>query len=229
MPMPRLALTLALLLTGLALAQEPAAALRITVTNTSPQVISPPILVHHTSAFAPFTVGAAASPELVRLAEDGDAGELAAVARVSEGVLAVAVADAPLMPGASVTLEIDAGADADAHYVTVLGMLVTTNDAFFAWTLPAADLMEMGDGAMAMTTMGPAFADGIVRVFDAGSEANTEACAHVPGPPCGSAGVRVTDGAEGVVALHGGLLGVGDLDPMEWGWLHPVATIARGM
>lgn len=224
---PRLALTLALLLTGIAIAQAPNAALRITVTNTSPQVISPPILIHHTDAFAPFSVGAAASPELARLAEDGDASELAAIARVSGGVLAVTVADGPLMPGDSVTLEIDTSGE--AHYLTLLGMLVTTNDAFLAWTLPAAEFMEMGDGAMGMASMAPAFADGIVRVFDAGSEANTEACAHVPGPPCGSAGSRVTDGAEGVVALHGGLLGVGDLDPTAWGWLNPVATIARGM
>src|SRR3989337_2997366 len=92
----RLAFTLALLLVGSAVAQEPAAALRVTVTNTSPQVISPPILVRHTAAFAPFAVGAPASPELARLAEDGDAGGLAAVARISEGVVALSVADGPL-------------------------------------------------------------------------------------------------------------------------------------
>lgn len=141
--------------------------------------------------------------------------------------IAVTGADDPLMPGDSVTLEIDTSGE--AHDLTLLGMLVTTNDACLAWTLTAAEFVEMGDGALGLASMAAAFADGIVRVFDAGSEANTEACAHVPGPPGGSAGVRVTDGAEGVDAPHGGPLGVGDLDPKAWGWLHAVATIARGM
>ena len=226
-PKAFVAVALAFLLAGSAAAQEASASLRVTVTNTSPQVISPPVLVHHTGAFVPFAVGAPASPELARLAEDGDASELATVARVSDGVIAVTVADGPLMPGESVTLEIDTGGE--GHYLTLLGMLVTTNDAFVAWTASVADFTMMADAAMGMMAMGPAFADGVVRVFDAGSEANTESCAHVPGPPCGSADARVTEGAEGVVALHGGLLGVADLDPMVVGWLHPVVSIAPGM
>ena len=38
-------------------------------------------------------------------------------------------------------------------------------------------------------------------------------------------GVRVTDGAEGHVALDGGILGVGDLDPAEWDWQNPVLAV----
>jgi len=68
--------------------------------------------------------------------------------------------------------------------------------------------------------------DGTVRVLDAGSEANTESCHDIPGPPCGSVGVRHTSMAEGVVTLHGGITGGGDLDPATYGWTEPVATVA---
>ena len=47
----------------------------------------------------------------------------------------------------------------DATFVTVAGMLVTSNDAFVHWTYP------LKEGAMAMKG-GHAFADGVVRVFD---------------------------------------------------------------
>jgi hypothetical protein len=119
----------------------------------------------------------------------------------------------------------------DAPYLTLLGMLVTTNDAFLTWTAPVAVLGAMGDamGEMDATAMTPPFADGVVRVLDAGSEANTERCEHIPGPPCGSGGVRVTEGAEDQVHLHGGVLGVGDLDPAEWDWLNPVVMVSPGM
>jgi hypothetical protein len=218
---PVLALSLAAL--GLALAQgmSPADTVRVTVTNTSMQTISPPLLVSHDGSFAPFYVGEAASSELALLAEDGSAAELADLARAAAGVYGVAVADGGLAPGASVTLEIEAGEDA---VLTLVGMLVTTNDAIVVWSDYAHDgMMSMGDSMMGM--QGAAI-DGIVRVYDAGSEANTELCAHIPGPPCGNKGERVLDGAEGIVALHGGILGVGDLDPQMYGWLHPVLAVS---
>ncbi len=71
--------------------------------------------------------------------------------------------------------------------------------------------------------------DGTVRVLDAGSEANTESCSDVPGPPCNSVGVRHTSMAEGSVALHRGLTGSGDLDPAVYGWHDPVATVEVSM
>src|SRR6056297_2414190 len=221
---------------------------RVTLTNTSPQVISPPLLIAHGSDYAPFFVGEAATPELARLAEDGDASELAAIARLDPAVSAAVVADGPLPPGESATLEIETSDD--APYLTVLGMLVTTNDAFLVWTGDARQLGEMGMamgetmgvdettemgesagmGGMAEMAMGaaPPPHDAVVRVFDAGSEANTENCEHIPGPPCGSAGVRVADGAEGHIALHGGILGVGELDPTEWDWRNPVLEVGAG-
>ena len=221
-------LALALVATGFALAQGmgDADTVRVTVTNTTAQPLSPPLLVSHDGRFAPFHVGAAASAELTLLAEDGDAGPLADAARAAEGVYGVVVADGVLAPGASVTLEVAAG---EGAVLTLLGMLVTTNDAFAVWSAYAHDgMMSMdGMGSMdGMMAMQGVVHDGVVRVYDAGSEANTELCAHIPGPPCGQMGARVLDGAEGVVALHGGILGVGDLDPRTVGWLHPVLEVA---
>lgn len=225
---PLLGLLFVLLLASAGAAQE---TVSVTVTNTSPQIVSPPILISHGADFLPLRPGAAASPELARLAEDGDASELAMVARVQPSVAGVAVADGPLMPGDSVTLEVPV--DERAELLTLLGMLVTTNDAVLHWG-GTRDAMQDGTNGDAMgDSMGgsmgaEALYDGVVRVFDAGSEANTEACAQIPGPPCGNAGARATDGAEGAIALHGGILGTGDLDPAEWDWLNPVATVTAG-
>jgi hypothetical protein len=213
---------------GFALAQGMATTetVRVTITNTTSQPVSPPLLVSHDGSFAPFYVGEAASPELTLLAEDGSAAELADVARAAEGVYGVVVADGSLAPGASVTLEV---ASAEGAVLTLLGMLVTTNDALVVWSAYAHDGMMAMDGMDSMDGMMAKQGvkhDGVVRVYDAGSEANTELCAHIPGPPCGTKGARVVDGAEGAVALHGGILGVGDLDPQVVGWLHPVLAVA---
>jgi hypothetical protein len=240
-------LALLLVFAGLALAQGmgDAGTASVTLHNTSSQAISPPVVIVHESGYAPFSVGAAAPPELVLLAEDGDASELAIVARVAPGVHGVTVAEGPLPPGERVTLEVPVAAD--TPYLTVLGMLVTTNDAFAHVTIDvreaammdggmAGDDMSgdgmgdgmagdaMGEGDMAMAGHAPPH-DGVVRVYDAGSEHDTEACAHIPGPPCGNPGVRVEEGAEGHVALDGGILGVGDLDPAEWDWRNPVLEV----
>jgi pentapeptide MXKDX repeat protein len=86
---------------------------------------------------------------------------------------------------------------------------------------------SMSGDSMSADDMAPVdLYDGTVRVLDAGSEANTESCHDVPGPPCGSVGVRHVDMAEGTVELHHGLTGDGDLDAMTYGWVDPVASVA---
>ncbi len=86
---------------------------------------------------------------------------------------------------------------------------------------------SMAGNSMSADDMAPVdLYDGTVRVLDAGSEANTESCHDVPGPPCGSVGVRHVDMAEGTVELHHGLTGDGDLDAMTYGWVDPVASVA---
>ena len=62
-------------------------------------------------------------------------------------------------------------------------------------------------------------------VYDAGSEANTESCLSIPGPPCGSAGFRDTADAEGFVHVHSGIHGIGDLAPQRYDWRNPGAYV----
>ena len=63
----------------------------------------------------------------------------------------------------------------------------------------------------------------LVTTNDAQSEANTELCDHIPGPPCGNGGVRVPEGAEGYVHIHAGIHGIGDLAPSQFDWRNPRA------
>ena len=93
-------------------------------------------------------------------------------------------------------------------------MLVTTNDAFAA--LNGVRLPRRGRTSFFSVA------------YDAGSEANTENCSDIPGPPCGNPGNRVEDGAEGYVSVHSGIHGIGDplqILPEERDWRNPVAWI----
>ena len=81
-------------------------------------------------------------------------------------------------------------------HITVIAMLACTNDAIAIGTV-----IVQGEGSP------PAMAGG--RVYDAGTEDNSETSESVP---ClGGEGVSQEDG-EGVIAHHAGISGVGDLD-----------------
>ena len=167
----------------------------VTVTNISNQIFSPPIVVAHSPATRVFEVGEAASPELAAMAEDADSEGLLALLGTVAGVREVQIGGGVVLPGESATLTVDVAPNST---FTVLGMLVTTNDSFYS----ARRRVRRKE-----TFYGPA--------YDAGSEANTWNCAHIPGPPCGNGGVRVTDGAEGVIKISEGI-NRGSLRPLDW-------------
>lgn len=179
---------------------------QITITNaTKNQIVSPPIVVSHDAATDLWEVGEAASAELAAVAEDADSAGLLALLGSLAGVTDFDIAGDVLLPGDSVTLQIDAG-----ERLSALGMLVTTNDVFFG--LDSAPVPAGGASFYA-----PA--------YDAGSEKNTQRCQHIPGPPCDSPGVRVTDGAEGFVHISQGILQKGQLNPNLFGWDNPVVKV----
>ena len=60
--------------------------------------------------------------------------------------------------------------------------------------------------------------------YDAGSEANTELCDFIPGPPCGNH-VKDSSEAEGYVFVHSGIHGIGDIDAAMYDWRGPVANV----
>lgn len=183
----------------------------VTITNiTRGQVISPPVVFSHKEGFHLFDLGTPASDALAQLAEDAATDVLEAELLSSGAVHDVVVAAGPIPPGASVTVEVNArGA---YFFVSAAGMLVTTNDAFFAVRNLRLPWWKGTQSAEA-------------EAYDAGSETNTELCESIPGPPCGSAGVRDTGGAEGYVHVHAGIHGVGDLAPEAFDWRNPVAHV----
>lgn len=180
----------------------------VTITNlTKGQIFSEPVVYTHRSSFDLFTPGESAIPELAGLAEDAASDPLVALLSAEPKVADVAVGGGVVVPGDAITVRVRAWGR--ARNISALGMLVTTNDAYFA-----------GE------TRAPALGKTIyATAWDAGSEANTQDCDHIPGPPCGSGGVRVEDGAEGYVYVHAGIQDRGSLSPEDHDWRNPVAKI----
>lgn len=183
----------------------------VTVTNlTRGQIISPFVVVTHTRKLVPlFTLGSEASEELAFIAEDAYNIPLIELLEADPKVKVVLEATGPIIPGESVSVEIDF--DRKTRNITVVGMLVTTNDTFFALN------GVRGPRYGSKTYYSPA--------YDAGSEANSEECIFIPGPPCGNGGVHDPAVAEGYVHIHAGIHGGGDLDPAKHDWRNPVAKI----
>lgn len=216
-----LSFTAAALIVSLAPAADASAQVQIgfrasvTITNiTTDQIFSPPLVVSHDKRANLFRLGQPASEELAALAEDGMVDPLIDLLSGTTGVLDIAVADGMVFPGESVTVEVDV--TPLQSLISLAGMLVSTNDAFVG--LNGTGVQVRGSRPFRLVTA--------ARAYDAGSEANTESCEHIPGPPCGNPGVRVPEGSEGYVLVHSGIHGIGDLQPSTKDWNNPVAVIS---
>ena len=182
----------------------------VTITNlTRGQILTPPVVTSHNQDFTLFTPGAPASSELATLAEDGVTGPLLALLATLPTVYDSAVSTGPVLPGHSVTVEITTSGKFNA--ISAVGMLATTNDGIFA----VKGVTAPKRGGVTVEA----------EAYDAGSEANTESCAFIPGPPCGHPGVRDTADAEGYVHIHAGIHGIGNLTPAIHDWRNPVAQV----
>ena len=191
---------------------------RVTITNvTKGQIFSPSLLATHKAGFRVFAAGTPASVELAELAEDGSNAALKMLLEASSPDVFAVVTDmasgdpgANIKPGASAEYEIRSRGKADS--LSIVGMLVITNDAFFGVTrtLSSKSRRSMSFSAVA---------------YDAGSEVNNEECAYIPGPPCGSPFMNPMVGAEGYVYIHNGIHGSPDLDASLFDWRNPVARV----
>ena len=184
---------------------------KITITNlTRGQVFSPPIVIAHDSKFSLFTLGDPASDELAALAEDGLTGPLEVLIY---GQYPSAVAGGPIMPGDSDWVTLEISKRSRSRLISVAGMLVTTNDAFFA----ARDIWFLGKRNIMVEA----------EAYDAGSEYNSESCEFIPGPPCGNHVHDETGAPEGFVHIHAGIHGIGSdgVKPAMHDWRNPVAKI----
>ena len=199
-----------ILASGVAYAKDKGSFFEVTITNiTQGQIISPPIVISHNKDFQLFNLGSPATDELAALAEDGMTGPLSGYLDTLDSVYQYNTADGGIPPGKSVTVTIET--KKGFRLLSAAGMLVSTNDAFFAVR-----------GVEVRKKDGPTV---LARAYDAGSEFNSELCAYIPGPPCGNPEKRDTAGAEGYVYIHSGIHGIGDLDAAVTDWLNPVATV----
>lgn len=195
-------------------AQIGAAEFEVSITNiTQAQIISPVLVAsHEEDAYQIFEVGSPASDELAQVAEDAVLGPLMEKLMGADGVLDVQTitgVNGPILPGETATITV--AARGQYRFVSLVGMLVTTNDAIVAL----------------QGVRGPNFGTGshYAIAYDAGTEANTESCEHIPGPPCGNPGMRVTEGAEGFVYVHTGIQGETEDLASRYDWRNPVAKI----
>ncbi|MBC7740564.1 MAG: spondin domain-containing protein [Bdellovibrionaceae bacterium] len=181
---------------------------KVTITNlTMNQGLSPAVLATHSPAYTMFKMGEPASPGVALIAEDGMTSKLAEEIKNSNAADSLFVGMKPIKPGVSMVYHIKANPHSLFSAVT---MLATTNDGF------------TGVNSLPL----PAYATRIyVGAYDAGTEANTENCQHIPGAPCSAHNVRVRAGAEGTIQHHPGILGVADLSKKMFNWENPVAMI----
>ena len=187
--------------------------LTLEVTNLSVrQPFAPFFVMSHDGTVPPlFTFGANASVPLATLAETGSPAELVDMysAYLGSGAGEVkAFADGfPFMGGQSATFDVTVS---DRYpYVTIASMAIHTNDCFVA-----VNGMRLNSGDTH-------FLPGL----DAGSEANDELCANIPGPACMGGMGRSTENAEGFVHVHPGFHGVGDLAENLYDWRNPMAVV----
>ncbi|CAM2066148.1 Spondin domain-containing protein [Sulfidibacter corallicola] len=204
-------------LVGVAQDELPGTKYRVTITNvTKAQIFSPPVATVHYRDIQLFQLGQPASGTLAEMAEEGNAAPLAEEWAAHDSVYDVQVSEGPVMPGASITLEVTAAGR--FNYISVAGMLVTTNDAFFAATLrrPNDQFLKTGFSSVVYSD---------AHAYDAGTEFNSESCDYIPGPPCGNGGAHDPTEAEGYVYVHNGVHGIGDIAVENYDWRGPVARI----
>ncbi len=205
--------------------------LSITVTNLTHGMAFTPVLVAaHDASGNLFDVGAAASVNLQAMAEGGT---LTGLQTDLDAVFATHTsAGAPLMAGASVPLALNTDAAPANTKLSVVAMLLPTNDGFIG-----LDAVDIPTAAGSYTFY--------LNAYDAGTEANDElisgggapGVAGIPGDPGGLAGAGATVGVAGAdsnmkVHVHRGAIGDdnatggnSDLDNSVHRWLNPVARV----
>jgi len=170
----------------------------VTVTNlTNAQPLSPVAVIAHQDGYSVFTIGMAATTGLENLAEGGDNTMLIVEADADANVLASGSGAAPIGPAGSETVTVDVlESDLPDLRISVSTMLVNTNDGISG--LNGVDISGLAEGD-AWTGRG--------IVYDAGTEADTEAAGTIPGPADGGEGFNAArDDSDDRVTMHAGIV-----------------------
>lgn len=168
------------------------------VNLTNRQPLSPAAVVVHEPGYMGWQEGSAASAGLEMLAEGGSPTEWLAAAAADMYVDATAAAGAPIGPGAMESVMISAP-QSQTLQLTLATMLVHTNDAF-------AGVKDVLIGDLQKDASKTVFA----HTFDAGTEANTETMASIPGPDFSGAGFDAMRDDRNFVSIHPGVVSKDD-------------------
>lgn len=165
----------------------------ITLVNvTANQPLAPAAVILHEDAYFSWEIGAPASSGIEMLAEGGSPATL-----LSESTFALdsVASDGILPPGATTTVRVQAVWQEDLA-LTIAAMPVNTNDAFSGTT--AWNIASLEEGATRKA---------LLPIYDAGTEANTETAATMPGPAAGGEGFNAArDDLADVVTRHPGVV-----------------------
>jgi hypothetical protein len=201
----------------------------VTITNLSDgQPFTPPLVATHRRSVELFDVGDPASFGIKEIAENGNLDPLIEALDSNRRVSDVRVAAGdppPLLPGQTVTFEIDG--DRSAKWLSYAAMLICTNDGFTGDRLRLP--RRVGNTVAAASS-----------AYDAGTEVNTESFEDIV-PPCPAltgvpssfpgAGTSDPDLAEnGVITHHDGVMTADGVDTLlasvhGWDTGLPVAVI----
>ncbi|WP_017446612.1 spondin domain-containing protein [Gayadomonas joobiniege] len=156
---------------------------------TQDQPFSPPALFTHAADYSLWQVAQPASVALEYLAEGGNAMQLSELSAIKYKMLK----EMPLPPGDTTnwTLELD---ENTSERISIVTMLVNTNDAFTGITAKSLQMLAVGDSYTVM-----------LHAYDAGTEVNDEI--NIPGPAASGEGFNVSrSGDIDRVAIHPGVL-----------------------
>ena len=173
---------------------------QITVHNLSAnQPLTPLAAILHQPGYSPWALGNPASNGLEQLAEGGDTAAFINAADADNMVYATATGSAVLLPGNSTSINISAMASHDMS-LSIASMLANTNDAFTGVT--GLDLSGMSAGQSKSV---------MLKVMDAGTEANSEAAGTIPGPADSGNGYDMArDDVMDKVHIHAGVVTMDD-------------------
>lgn len=167
----------------------------INATNNQP--ISPVAVITHDDDYSAWTIGSTASTELEYIAEGGSNSQLID-SLDSEDATAMSGKGA-IGPGGKETISITAGKSSQTR-ITVVGMLVNTNDGFSG--INSVDVSSLDSGE-SMTLS--------ARAYDAGTEINSESAGTMPGPADGGEGFNAArSDSNNTVGYHGGVVTADD-------------------
>jgi hypothetical protein len=168
---------------------------KVTVLNlTVGQPFAPAGIILHSKAYHAFDIGMPASEGLEKLAEGGALTDFLGQTANNEEVKATAAGTGLILPGQSETAMIEAKGDA---WLSLAAMLVKTNDGFTGLHDIYLKELEVGQTWVKYAP-----------TFDAGTEANTESAATLPGLE--GEGFNATRDDNNIVTIHSGVVTIDD-------------------